>query len=90
MSYTASALSFMLENLNKTVIVTGAQVPASQLRNDAIDNLLHALILSSSLSIPEVVIYFGHLILRGNRSTKVSTSDFHAFQSPNFDPLVRG
>ena len=58
MAYTASALSFMLENLKKTVVITGSQIPISELRNDAVDNLLGSLMVAGPLQIPEVVIYF--------------------------------
>ena len=58
MAYTASSLSFMLENLKKTVVVTGSQIPISELRSDAIDNLLGSLLVAGAFNIPEVVIYF--------------------------------
>ncbi|KAJ3506154.1 hypothetical protein NLJ89_g7023 [Agrocybe chaxingu] len=82
MAYTASALGFLLEDLGKTVILTGAQIPLSQLRNDAVDNLMGA------LTIAECCLYFNHTLFRGNRVTKVSSYDFAAFNSPNFPPLV--
>jgi lysophospholipase len=90
MCYTASALSFMLENLGKPVILTGAQVPLSELRSDARDNLLEALIMAGSghYGIPEVMLYFNNKLLRGNRSIKVNSSSFDAFDSPNIAPLV--
>jgi lysophospholipase len=90
MCYTASALSFMLENLGKPVILTGAQVPLSELRSDARDNLLEALIMAGSghYGIPEVTLYFNNKLLRGNRSIKVNSSSFDAFDSPNIAPLV--
>ena len=88
MAYTASALSFMFENLNKTVVVTGSQIPISELRSDAVDNLLGALMVAGPFQIPEVVIYFGNKILRGNRSTKESSSKIVAFNSPNMPPLA--
>lgn len=89
MSYTASALSFLLENLGKSVIVTGAQVPLSELRNDAIENVLGALILASSYIIPEVGLFFASKLYRGNRSSKVSNNALAAFDSPNMAPLAR-
>ncbi|PWN28607.1 asparaginase-domain-containing protein [Jaminaea rosea] len=89
MSYTASALSFLLENLGKTVIVTGAQVPLSELRNDAVENLLGALLLASSFIIPEVCLFFASTLYRGNRSSKVSNNALSAFDSPNLPPLAR-
>jgi len=70
MSYTASSLSFMLENLNKPVILTGSQIPILELKNDAVDNFLGSLLIAGQYSIPEVVIYFGNKLLRGNRSHK--------------------
>lgn len=88
MAYTASSLSFMLENLRKTVVVTGSQIPISELRSDAVDNLLGSLMVAGPFMIPEVVIYFDNCILRGNRATKESSNKIHAFDSPNFDPLA--
>jgi lysophospholipase len=88
MSYTASLLSFMFENLNKTVVLTGSQIPISELKNDAIDNLLGSLIVAGTFKIPEVVIYFANKVLRGNRSTKDNSSKLSAFDSPNMDPLA--
>ncbi|CAO1614234.1 unnamed protein product [Sympodiomycopsis kandeliae] len=89
MSFTASAMSFLLENLGKTVIVTGAQVPLSELRNDAVENVLGALILASSFIIPEVCLFFASTLYRGNRSSKVSNNALAAFDSPNLPPLAR-
>ena len=60
MAYTASALSFMLENLNKTVVVTGSQIPILELKNDAVDNLLGALLVAGHFNIPEVLIFFSN------------------------------
>ncbi|KAG8861938.1 hypothetical protein FRB96_002381 [Tulasnella sp. 330] len=88
MGYTSSALSFLLEDLGKTVIVTGAQIPLSQLRNDAVDNLLGALTIAGQFIIPEVSLYFNHTLFRGNRVIKASSYDLDAFSSPNFPPLV--
>jgi len=88
MAYTASTLSFMFENLNKTVVVTGSQIPISNLRSDAVDNLLGALMVAGPFQIPEVVIYFDNKILRGNRATKASSSKMEAFESPNLAPLA--
>ena len=87
MAYTASALPFMLDGLNKTVIITGSQLPLCMRRNDARDNLITAFILASENVIPEVCVYFGSRLLRGCRTTKVSTSSFVAFDSPNALPL---
>ncbi|EAU88776.2 L-asparaginase [Coprinopsis cinerea okayama7 len=89
MSYTSSALSFLLEDLGKTVIITGAQIPLSQLRNDATDNLMGALSIAGHYIIPECCLYFNHTLFRGNRVTKVSSNDLSAFDSPNFQPLVK-
>ncbi|KAK0463888.1 L-asparaginase [Desarmillaria tabescens] len=88
MSYTSSALSFLLEDLGKTVIVTGAQIPLSQLRNDATDNLMGALTIAGHYIIPECSLYFNHTLFRGNRVSKISSYDLSAFGSPNFAPLV--
>ena len=88
MAYTSSALSFILTNLTKPVILTGSQKPFSQILNDATDNLLGALILAGHHPIPEVTIFFHHTLYRGNRATKVSISDFAAFASPNLPPLA--
>lgn len=83
MAYTASALSFMLENLAKPVIITGSQIPLAEARNDAMNNIITALWLAAHTNIPEVCIYFNHQMLRGNRARKVSAQRFHAFESPN-------
>ncbi|KAF8163531.1 L-asparaginase [Crassisporium funariophilum] len=88
MAYTSSALSFLLEDLGKTVILTGAQIPLSQLRNDAVDNLMGALTIAGHYIIPECCLYFNHTLFRGNRVTKMSSYDLSAFNSPNFAPLV--
>jgi len=88
MAYTASTLSFMFENLKKTVVVTGSQIPISELRSDAVDNLLGSLMVAGPFQIPEVVIYFDNQIIRGNRATKESSSKIHAFNSPNMEPLA--
>ncbi|KAG0313241.1 hypothetical protein BGZ97_010380 [Linnemannia gamsii] len=89
MAYTASALSFMLEDLGKTVIITGSQVPITEIRNDAIDNLLGALTIAGHFVIPEVSLYFSNKLFRGNRSSKLDAIDFNAFDSPNLPPLVK-
>ncbi|KAJ3274212.1 hypothetical protein HDV01_003285 [Terramyces sp. JEL0728] len=88
MAYTASALSFLLENLGKTVILTGSQVPISEVRTDAIDNLLGALTIAGHYIIPEVGLFFDNKLFRGNRSSKVNAIEFNAFESPNLRPLV--
>ncbi|ORX82603.1 asparaginase-domain-containing protein, partial [Anaeromyces robustus] len=89
MAFSASALSFMLENLGKTVILTGSQVPLSEVRNDAIDNLLGALTIASHYIIPEVTLFFNQKLFRGNRTKKVDATNFNAFDSPNMKPLVK-
>ncbi|KAH9814417.1 asparaginase-domain-containing protein [Melampsora americana] len=89
MSYTASAISFLFENLGKSVILTGAQIPLSNPRNDAVDNLLGALQIGGSYLIPEVSLYFNHQLWRGNRTVKFSSVEFDAFKSFNLEPLVK-
>ena len=88
MAYTASMLSFMLQGLDKPVILTGSQIPLVELRSDALDNLTTALLLAGNYEIPEVCIYFDGRLLRGNRSSKVKSSGFDAFDSPNFPWLA--
>lgn len=88
MAYTASALSFMLENLGKPVIVTGSQIPLSEVRNDAMDNVITSLWLCAHQPINEVCVYFNQHLLRGNRTQKVSAQSFDAFDSPNFPHLA--
>ncbi|WP_067862230.1 asparaginase domain-containing protein [Neptuniibacter marinus] len=84
MAYSASMLSFILQGLSKPVIFTGSQIPLSQLRNDALDNLITTLLLATDNSINEVCIYFSGRLLRGNRSSKVKATGLDAFNSPNF------
>lgn len=88
MAYTASALSFMLEHLGKPVIITGSQIPLSEVRNDAIDNVITSLWLCANQPIHEVCIYFNQRLLRGNRSQKISAQQFNAFDSPNYPHLA--
>ncbi|KAL3429729.1 asparaginase-domain-containing protein [Aspergillus tetrazonus] len=88
LAYTCSALSFMLQNLGKPVILTGAQAPMLELQNDATDNLLGSLVVAGHFMIPEVCLYFNNKLFRGNRATKVAASDFNAFNSPNCAPLA--
>nr|XP_060611129.1 60 kDa lysophospholipase [Anolis sagrei ordinatus] len=88
MAYTAAALSFMCENLGKPIVLTGAQVPIYELRNDGRSNLLGALLIAGQFVIPEVCLYFHHKLYRGNRVTKVDTGSFEAFSSPNLPPLA--
>lgn len=93
MSYTASALSFMLENLTKPVILTGSQLPIGQLRTDGKENLMTSLELAAAHHhdgtpmVPEVCIYFNGHLLRGNRSTKQNADELNAFDSFNFPHL---
>jgi len=87
MAYTASALPFILQDLQKPVIITGAQIPLCELRNDARENLITALMIAADYEIPEVCLCFGSKLLRGNRATKVDADGFDAFDSPNFPPL---
>jgi len=92
MSYTASALSFMLKNLGKPVILTGSQLPIGDLRTDAKENLLTSLYYASLYEndeavIKEVAVYFEYKLLRGNRSLKYSAEFFDAYQSPNYPIL---
>src|SRR5690606_32777665 len=89
MSYSASALSFMLENLAKPVIFTGSQLPVGDLRTDAKENLITAIQIASQRekSLPivkEVCLYFEYKLYRANRSTKISAEHFNAFTSPNY------
>lgn len=88
MAYTASALSFMFEELTKPIILTGSQIPLFEKRNDARDNLITGLMIAGNYSIPEVCLYFGNRLIRGNRATKVSSDDLIAFDSPNFPYLA--
>ncbi|KAJ5256667.1 hypothetical protein N7478_012771 [Penicillium angulare] len=88
LAYTCSALSFMLQNLGKPVVLTGSQAPMLELQNDATDNLLGSLVVAGHFMIPEVCLYFNNKLFRGNRSTKVAASDFAAFNTPNCPPLA--
>ena len=94
MAYTASALSYMLENLTKPVIFTGSQLPIGQLRTDGKENLITAVEIAAAKDaegramVPEVGICFGGHLLRGNRTTKQSAEEFNAFESFNYPHLV--
>ena len=88
MAYTASALSFMLENLGKPVIVTGSQIPLAELRSDGQANLLNALHIAANYPINEVTLFFNNKLMRGNRSTKSHADGFNAFTSPNLNSLL--
>ncbi|MBR4461899.1 MAG: type I asparaginase [Erysipelotrichaceae bacterium] len=88
MSYTASALSFMLKGLNKPVILTGSQIPLCETRSDGRDNLITSMIIAGEGKVKEVCIYFGGLLLRGNRAIKYSANGMRAFESPNYPTLA--
>ena len=94
MAYSASALSFMLDGLSKPVIFTGSQLPVGSLRTDGKENLVSAIEAASaknadgSAVVPEVAIWFNSKLLRGNRATKVNSTSFDAFRSPNLPPLA--
>jgi L-asparaginase len=93
MSYSASAVSFMLENLAKPVIFTGSQLPIGDLRTDAKENLITAIQIASlqnngQPSIQEVCLYFEYKLYRGNRTTKINAEHFNAFTSPNYPALA--
>ncbi|WP_058909779.1 asparaginase [Entomohabitans teleogrylli] len=88
MAYTASALSFMLENLAKPVIITGSQIPLAELRSDGQINLLNALYIAANYPINEVTLFFNNRLYRGNRTTKAHADGFDAFASPNLAPLL--
>jgi L-asparaginase len=94
MAYTASALSYMLENLTKPVILTGSQLPIGQLRTDGKENLITSIEIAAAkhrdgrAMAPEVGIYFNGHLLRGNRTTKQSADEFNAFESFNYPHLI--
>jgi L-asparaginase len=93
MAYTASALSFMLENLNKPVVLTGSQLPLGMLRTDGRENLITAIEIAAAMEdetplVPEVCIYFENKLFRGNRTSKFNAEDFEAFISENYPVLA--
>ncbi len=93
MSYTASAISFMFENLSKPVIFTGSQLPIGDLRTDAKENLITSIEIASAYKngkpiVSEVCLYFEYKLYRANRTTKVSSEHFEAYASPNYPPLA--
>jgi L-asparaginase len=94
MAYTASALSFMLENLNKPVILTGSQLPVGKIRTDGKENLITALEIAvdkdpeGNAFVPEVCIFFQNDLMRGNRTTKINAENFKAFHSYNYPALA--
>ncbi|MFA6201079.1 MAG: asparaginase [Bacteroidales bacterium] len=91
MSYTASVLSFMLENLGKPVILTGSQLPLGMIRTDGRENIIGAVEIASSdsVQIPEVCIFFEDRLYRGNRTTKINAEYFEAFYSGNYPSLAK-
>ena len=94
MAYTASALSFMLEGLNKPVILTGSQLPIGVLRTDGKENLLTSIEIATDRHsngqpiVPEVCIFFENHLMRGNRTTKMNAENFNAFRSFNYPVLA--
>jgi L-asparaginase len=88
MAYTASAFSFMLENLNKAIIFTGSQIPIGARRSDAKENLITAVEIAASGKVNEVCIYFEDQLYKANRTVKVNTEHFEAFESPNYPILA--
>lgn len=93
MAFTASALSFMLKNLSKPVVLTGSQLPIGEIRTDAKENLITALEIVATKNkglamVPEVCIYFDYQLFRGNRAIKYNSEKFEAFQSPNYHILA--
>ena len=93
MAFSATALSFLLKNLHKPVVFTGAQLPIGDIRTDAKENILTALEIAGAEAmglpvVPEVCIYFDYSLFRGNRSIKQSSDRFEAFSSPNFPKLA--
>ncbi|MBI9055612.1 MAG: asparaginase [Bacteroidales bacterium] len=93
MAYSASALSFMLENLDKPIIFTGSQLPIGTLRTDGKENLISAVEIAATEKngqplAPEVCVYFENKLMRGNRTTKYNAEHFNAFESPNYPELA--
>ncbi len=93
MAYTASALSFMLENLNKPVVLTGSQLPLGMIRTDGRENFITSIEIAAARIddtpvVPEVCIYFENQLLRGNRTIKYNAENFQAFKSPNYPSLA--
>lgn len=93
LAYTASALAFMFENLNKPVIYTGSQLPIGRTRSDAVQNIVTAIEIAAAKTLgatiaPEVVVFFRDHLFRGCRTTKLSASNFNGFASPNYPALA--
>lgn len=89
MAYSSSALSFILENLNKPVIFTGSQAPLVETRTDARDNLINSLYIASQFELNQVALCFHNVLLRGNRAKKVSSTKYQAFASPNAPAIAK-
>lgn len=89
MAYSASAISFMLQGLDKPVIFTGSQIPLSQLRSDGKDNIITSIMIAGEGRVREVCVYFSNRLMRGNRTTKYSADELVAFDSPNFPDLAK-
>jgi L-asparaginase len=96
MAYSAAAMSYLLENLGKTVVFTGSQVPVGRIRTDARRNLITALDIAvarhskaGTVRVPEVCVFFNDLLIRGNRAKKVESQQYNAFRSENYPPLAR-
>lgn len=89
MAYTSSILSFIFRGLRKPIIVTGSQIPLREMRNDARNNMITALILAADYAVPEICLYFNGKLIRGNRATKVKAEGLEAFDSPNYPLLGR-
>lgn len=95
MAYTASAISFMIQNLKKPIVLTGSQLPIGKLRTDAKENFITALEIAADKDVhgnpivPEVCIFFQNDLMRGNRSTKVNADNFNAFKSYNYHNLAK-
>ncbi len=88
MAYTASALSFILDGLDKPVVLTGSQIPLSEIRSDGKDNLVTSLLIAADGAAREVCLYFSGKLLRGNRAVKMSADGLVAFDSPNYPHLA--
>lgn len=88
MAYASSALSFMLENLAKTVVFTGSQIPFAQVYTDARRNLIVSMIVAATSEFPEVCVCFNDKVLRANRTVKMNSTGLDAFDSPNYHPLA--
>lgn len=89
MAFTASALSFILKNLSKPILLTGSQLPLKNKRSDALSNLMTAVEVAQECNINEVAVVFNNQVFRGNRVKKKNAWDFNAFYSPNYPPLIK-